>query len=117
VATAGKDGLPHVVPVCHVLADGKVYFGTEHDSQKARNLRANPHLAVLVDLYSEDWKFLRGAMVQGTVRLIQRGAEFRKIRTLLYKKYPQYPDEAALKESDDIIVEVTPGRVSSWEID
>lgn len=116
VTTVGGDGMPHVVPVCHVLADGKVYFGTGSDSQKARNLRVSPHTAVLVDLYSEDWSYIKGVMVQGTARLIRRGPEFRKIRGLIYQKYPQYPDEAALGESDAVIVEVTPGRVSSWGI-
>jgi nitroimidazol reductase NimA-like FMN-containing flavoprotein (pyridoxamine 5'-phosphate oxidase superfamily) len=117
VATAGKDGMPHVVPVCHVLADGKIYFATGGDSQKTRHLTANPHLAVIVDLYSEEWSLLRGVMVQGTVRLLRRGREFRKIRTLLYKKYPQYPDETALEESDDIIVEMTPAHVASWGLE
>ena len=117
VATAGKDGMPHVVPVCHVLADGKIYFATGGDSLKTRHLTANPHLAVLVDLYSEEWSLLRGVMVEGTVRLLRRGREFRKIRTLLYEKYPQYPDEAELEESDDIIVEVTPTHVSSWGLE
>jgi Pyridoxamine 5'-phosphate oxidase len=34
VATVGRDGMPHVVPVCHVLVDGKVCFGTGSGSQK-----------------------------------------------------------------------------------
>src|SRR5713226_2042171 len=45
-ATAGPDGTPHVVPVCHVLAEGKIYFATDKESQKARNLRRNPRLAL-----------------------------------------------------------------------
>ncbi len=61
------------MPVCHVLAEGKIYFGTGSDSQKVQNLKANPHMAVLVDLYSEDWSLLKGVMVQGTAKLIQRG--------------------------------------------
>jgi PPOX class probable F420-dependent enzyme len=116
VATVGKNGIPHVVPVCHVLAGGKVYFGTENSSRKVRNLKTNPHMAVLVDLYSEAWTSLRGVLVQGTARLIRRGPEFRKIRALLYQKYPQYPDEAALSEGDTI-VEMTPARVSSWDVE
>jgi hypothetical protein len=52
-------------------------------------------------------------MVQGTAALIDKGPRFRRIRALLYRKYPQYPDEAALDESDSIIVEVTPTRVFS----
>ena len=114
VATVGRDGMPHVVPVCHVLVEGKVYFGTGSHSRKVRNLEANPHIAVLVDLYSEDWPSLKGVMVQGTAKLIRRGPQFRKMRTQLYQKYPQYPAEAGLEESDDMIVEMTPARVSAW---
>ena len=114
VATADQRGLPHVVSVCHVVSDGKLYFATGSDTRKARHLHANPRAAVLVDVYSEDWSLLRGVMVQGTARLIDRGPGFRKIQKLLYQKYPQYPESAALKESEDTIVELTPTRVSSW---
>jgi nitroimidazol reductase NimA-like FMN-containing flavoprotein (pyridoxamine 5'-phosphate oxidase superfamily) len=117
VATVGEARGPHLVPVCHVVADGKIYFGSGNDAQKVLNLKANPHLAVTVDLYSDAWSNLKGVMVQGTATLIDRGPRFRKIRSLLYRKYPQYPDEAALDESDSIIVEVTPTHVFSWGVD
>jgi nitroimidazol reductase NimA-like FMN-containing flavoprotein (pyridoxamine 5'-phosphate oxidase superfamily) len=117
VATIGEGGIPHLVPVCHVVADGKIYFGTGSDSRKVRHLAANPRLALLVDLYAEDWSVLKGVTVEGTSRLIRRRAEFRKIRTLLYQKYPQYPDEAGLDETEDAIVEVTPVRVAAWNVD
>src|SRR5713101_5770043 len=54
VATIGRNGVPHVVPVCHVLEDGKIYFAADKDSKKVKNLRAHPEAAVEVDLYSED---------------------------------------------------------------
>ncbi len=114
VATADQRGMPHVVSVCHVLVDGKIYFATETGSKKIRNLRRNPHAAVLVDQYTEDWSGLRGVMVQGPVRLIPGGPRFRKIQKLLYRKYPQYPEEGGIEESGDTVVEVTPRRVSSW---
>ena len=117
VATVSKTGIPHLVPVCHVLADGNIYFGSEKDAKKVLNLRANLRVTVTVDLYSDDWVTLKGIMVQGTAKLIEKGPRFRKIRTLLYKKYPQYPDEAALEESDSVIVEVTPTRVFSWGLE
>jgi PPOX class probable F420-dependent enzyme len=117
VATVSKAGIPHLVPVCHVLSDGKIYFGSEKDARKVLNLKANPRIAVTVDLYSDDWATLKGVMVQGTAKLIEKGPQFRKIRTLLYRKYPQYPDEAALEESDSVIVEVTPTRVFTWGLE
>ncbi len=117
VATVSEAGVPHLVPVCHVLADGKIYFGSGSDARKVLNLKRNSRVTVTVDLYSDDWANLKGVMVQGTARLIQQGSRFRKIRALLYKKYPQYSDEAALDESDSLIVEVTPTRVFSWGVD
>ena len=117
VATSGPSGMPHLVPVCHVVADGKIYFASGNDGRKVLNLEANPCIAVTVDLYSDAWAHLKGVMVQGTTTLHKKGPRFRKIRALLYRKYPQYPDEAALDESDSVIVEVTPTRVFSWGVE
>jgi uncharacterized protein len=117
VATVGHDGMPHLVPVCHVVADGKIYFASGNDGRKVLNLKANPRVAVTVDLYSDAWANLKGVMVQGTTTLIDKGPRFKKIRALLYRKYPQYPDEAALDESDSVVVEVTPAHVFSWGVE
>ena len=113
VATVG-DGMPHVVPVCHVVVGGKIYFGSGRRGRKVRNVRANARLALTVDVYSDDWSQITGVMVQGTGRVIERGPRFRRLRRRLYAKYPQYPREAALGESDSVIVELTPTHVFSW---
>jgi PPOX class probable F420-dependent enzyme len=113
VATVSPQGVPHVVPVCHVLENGKIYFASETGAKKVRNLRANPHVTVTVDLYCEDWSNLKGVMIQGDATFVAKG-RFRKIRRLLYAKYPQYPDMSAIGERDSVIVEVTPRRAFAW---
>src|SRR5437870_3731616 len=60
VATTGTSGMPHVVPVCHVLDDGKLYFASEGGAKKVAHLRANPRAAITVDFYAEDWSNLKG---------------------------------------------------------
>ena len=117
VATSGLKGMPHLVPVCHVIVNGNIYFGSGEDGRKVLNLRANPRVAVTFDLYSDAWDHIKGVMVQGMTAIIEKGPQFRKIRARLYRKYPQFPDEAALEESDSVIVEVTPTRVFSWGLD
>jgi PPOX class probable F420-dependent enzyme len=117
VATCGAAGIPHVVPVCHVFRGGKVYLGSGNDARKVKNITENPRVTVVVDAYSDTWSTLRGVMLQGRARLIARGPAFRRIRDLLYRKYPQYPRDAALSPSDSVIVEVTPTRVFSWGFD
>jgi PPOX class probable F420-dependent enzyme len=117
VATVSADGVPHAVPVCHVLAGQKIWFGSGDDATKVRNLNSNPRVTVIVDEYSDHWDGLKGVMVQGRARLIERGPAFRRIRDLLYDKYPQYPKEAALTMSDSVMIEVTPTRVFTWGFD
>lgn len=117
IATAGAGGIAHLVPVCHVLQAGKLYLASGKRGRKVRNVLANPHLTLTVDDYAEDWGALRGVMVQGRARLIERGPGFRRIRRALYQKYPQYPAEAALSESDSVIIELTPTHVFAWGLD
>ena len=117
VATVGEAGIPHLVPVCHVLVNDRLYFGSGDDARKVLNLHQNPRLAVSVDLYTEDWSHLRGVMLQGTAKLVRRGPAFTRARKRLYAKYPQYAREAALSVADSIIVEVTPTHVFSWGLD
>ena len=114
VATADSRGRPHVVPVCHVFEAGKIYFGSGKTAAKIRNLESNPRLAVAVDAYTDAWNHLRGVMVQGTAKLLASGPEFRRIRKALYAKFPQYPSDAALDESDSCIVGVTPTHIYHW---
>lgn len=49
--------------------------------------------------------------------MTERGPEFRRLRDLLYQKYPQYPEEAALEPSDSVIIEVTPTHVFPWGLE
>ena len=90
VATADRRGAPHVVPVCVVVAEGRIYFASGTDARKVRNLSENPQVTVVGDDYTEAWDGLRGVMVTGTARLVPRGPRFRRARRLLYAKYPQY---------------------------
>ena len=117
IATANAEGLPHLVPVCHVVAGGKLYIGSGDDATKIRNLKANPKITVTVDLYSDYWAEIKGVMVQGTAKLIERGPAFQRAKRKLYEKYSQYAKEAALAPSDSVIIEVTPTHVFSWGLD
>jgi PPOX class probable F420-dependent enzyme len=117
VATVNAEGQPHLVPVCHAFAGGKLYIGSGDDGAKVRNLKANPKITVTVDLYSDHWASLKGVMVQGRAKLIERGPAFQRAKKKLYEKYSQYAKEAALAPSDSVIVEITPTHVFSWGLE
>jgi nitroimidazol reductase NimA-like FMN-containing flavoprotein (pyridoxamine 5'-phosphate oxidase superfamily) len=113
VATVDKKGMPHNVPVCPVLDRGKVYFATEIDAKKVKNIRANPRIAMVFDVYSDSWKKLRGVMLQCKAGIVDEG-DFEKIRKKLYRKYPQYEKEAPIDPEDSVIVELQPVKKFSW---
>ncbi len=114
VATVGKDGFPHNVPVCPVVVDDRVYFASEATATKVRNIRATGQVAVTFDEYTEAWAGLKGVMLRGPGKVIDRGPAFRRIRKLLYQRFAQYEGYAALEEKAAAIVEVTPRRKFSW---
>ena len=116
VATVGSDRVPHNVPVCPIFAKNKVYFATEKNAKKVRNIQTNPNVTIAFDEYTEAWDYLRGVMLQGQARIVGK-SEFRTLRKKIYDKYSQYEQSAPLGERDSVIVEVTPKHKFSWGIE
>ena len=114
VATVSRKGVPHNVPVCPILEGDRIYFASETSAVKVRNIRATGHVALAFDEYTEAWSGLKGVLIRGMGRTIEAGPAFRRIRKLLYQRFPQYEDYAVLEEKETAIVEVTPKRTFSW---
>ncbi len=113
-ATVDENGMPHNVPVCHVMDGDRIYFATERESNKVKNLMENDKVALICDEYSEIWSYLRGVSIHGKANVIHKGSEFRKASKLLYQKYTQYEGAFPIKEGKTVIVEVTPEKIGSW---
>lgn len=114
LATVGADGTPHNVPVCVVVLTGKIYFASDRDARKVRNIRRNPRVSVVFDQYTENWTRLAGAMITGTAAVTTQGAVFRRARQALYRKYRQYARVAPIAEGESVIICVTPTASFSW---
>jgi nitroimidazol reductase NimA-like FMN-containing flavoprotein (pyridoxamine 5'-phosphate oxidase superfamily) len=100
--------------VCPVAAAGRIYFASGKGARKVRNLRANPHVALAFDRYTENWQRLAGAMIIGTATIIDQGGVFRRARQALYRKYKLYPRRAPIDEGQSVIVCITPTSSFSW---
>ena len=48
LATALPDGAPHSIPVWAMLEDGRIAFFTQSTSRKARNVAADPRVALSI---------------------------------------------------------------------
>jgi len=96
LATVGRDGRPHIVPITFAPDDNALYFAIDFkpkktaDLQRLRNIEANPVVAVLVDHYDNDWTRLWWVRVDGSARIVIDGADFERGVALLTERYAQY---------------------------
>ena len=102
LATADADGVPHVVPVCHIATADAVYVTNGPTrkgriAKRGRNVLENPRAALVVDHYDEDWTAIGYVLVQGSAELLEEGEEHDKGVRLLKQRYYQmreWPVEA-----------------------
>jgi PPOX class probable F420-dependent enzyme len=94
LATAGRDGRPHVVPICFALDGETLYTAVDEKPKRTRrlkrleNIEANPRVEVLIDHYEDDWSKLWWVRLRGTARIV----EDPRAVDLLVAKYPQYAE-------------------------
>ena len=97
LATADRKLEPHVVPLCYAREGDVIYFVIDEKPKAAgkrlkrmRNITENPSVALVVDVYDEDWNRLEYLLVKGRAALVADPAEQRRAIDLLRARYPQY---------------------------
>ena len=96
LASVDERGRPHIVPIVFALAGETLYSVVDAkpkrttELRRLHNVRANPHVAALVDHYEQDWDALWWARADGTGRVLDTGAaEAREALVLLAARHPQ----------------------------
>ncbi|WP_026874349.1 TIGR03668 family PPOX class F420-dependent oxidoreductase [Jiangella gansuensis] len=100
LATTGRDASPHLVPITFALdsAAGRALLVTAVDRKpkstfalrRLRNIVENPKVAVLCDLYDEDWTRLWWVRADGRAAVATGGPDRDAALAVLCAKYPQY---------------------------
>jgi PPOX class probable F420-dependent enzyme len=117
LATASRDGRPHVVPVCFAWLPPVIYSAIDGKPKRTtllrrvRNIIETGRAAFVVDMWSEDWKQLAYVLVEGPAVLLEDGRERDEALILLTAKYPQYDD---LPLNDDPVIKLTAERTVEW---
>jgi PPOX class probable F420-dependent enzyme len=92
LATVGREGRPHVVPICFAIEGDMLYTAVDEKPKRTRRLRrlenieADPRVEVLIDHYEDDWSRLWWVRLRGTARIVDDPHALE----LLAAKYPQY---------------------------
>jgi PPOX class probable F420-dependent enzyme len=119
LATADRDGAPHVVPVCFVVSGMTLYVTIDAKPKRQpprrlkrlRNIAENAQVAVVVDRYEEDWGRLGWVMLAGCAEILPQGQEHDAAQDLLRGRYPQL---AAMQIAQLPVIAVRIARVTSW---
>jgi PPOX class probable F420-dependent enzyme len=95
LATIRPDGAPHLVPVVFVLQGDTVWLMVDEKPKRHRrlqrlvNVRAEPRVSLLVDVYDEDWSRLWWVRADGRARIVGEGRLVEQALDQLLVKYPQ----------------------------
>jgi len=112
VATLGRDGQPHVVPVWFVLDGDDVVFTTHEASVKGRALRRDPRVSLCVDDERPPYAFVT---LHGTASISTDLDELRRWATAIGGRYmgADRADEFGRRNgvAGELVVRVTPTTI------
>jgi PPOX class probable F420-dependent enzyme len=122
LATAGADRHPAVIPICYVFDGGHIYTPIDEKPKSVQaaslkrvlNIKTNPHVALVIDDYSEDWSKLTYVLITGTAEIISPGedaSEHARAVEVLREKYPQYRSMAIHERP---MIKISPTRFKQW---
>ena len=117
LATASRDGRPHVIPMCFAWVPPVLYSAIDAKPKRTTHLRRVRNIietgraAFVVDRWSEDWRQLAYILIEGPAEILEDGQERDDALILLTAKYPQYDD---LPLVDNLVVKVTAERTVEW---
>ncbi len=91
----GQDDKISVIPVCFVHQEDVIYTAIDSKPKGRRlarlsNMISNPHVAFIVDNYSQNWRHLSYLLIHGEAEVVADEVEARRAKRLLLRKYPQY---------------------------
>jgi coenzyme F420-0:L-glutamate ligase / coenzyme F420-1:gamma-L-glutamate ligase len=98
LATASRDGDPHVVPLCYARVDRDIYFvcddkrkrGGPKALKRLANLQENPRAALVVDDYGDDWSKLSYLLLHLEAAIVTDEGEYETALVALRRRYPPY---------------------------
>ena len=105
LATVGRDGQPHLVPIVFAVAGDTIYSAVDAKPKRSTalrriaNIRVNPRVCVLADHYDDAaWNALWWVRADGTARIVEPGtgdddSERGRAVDLLVARYQQYREQ------------------------
>jgi PPOX class probable F420-dependent enzyme len=115
VATVGRDGWPHVMPLWYVLREGECWAWTYAKSQKVRNLERESRCTLQVEA-GETYLELRGVMIKAACAIHREPEIVAAVGAELARRYggegAHVSPEQATKR---VALQFVRHQVASWD--
>ena len=111
VATS-YDDIPHVTTVNYCYVSHFIYFATDYDTRKYRNLEKNRNAAIIVDYYKSSIAN-KAVLIQGTAEFIESGKEFRKLYRIFKRRFDWVRNDT-WNEGEAPFIKIIPRSKVSW---
>ncbi len=106
VCTVRADGRPHCVPVWGAWVDGALYFGTDANSVKARNIARDKRVVIHLDSGDETVIF------EGHAEAAQISGEL--LKRVSQRYIEKYSLDPQLEDAGDLLLRLVPRKVMAW---
>ncbi len=111
---------PHVAPMWFDWDGESLWMETGYDFQKHKNLLANPHCAVTIDVTAGGLRF-KGVIMDGRAELLTGPAPF--VRETVERIYRKYLGDAGILDptpqeminNPHVIIRLRPARIMTWD--
>ena len=110
--STSQNGVPHVTPVAYIYEKNLLFFATDYETRKYKNLKVNNRIAASIDIYSSSIEN-KAVLVQGTADIIEKGREFRNLYQKFYKKF-EWVRKDPWKEGEAPIIKIKTFNKISW---
>jgi len=116
VATIGRDGFPHLMPLWYVVRDGECWAWTYAKSQKVRNLERDARCTLQVEA-GETYGELRGVMIKAACAIHHDPEIVAAVGTDLARRYGGGDDAhvTPAQASKRVALQFVAASVASWD--
>ena len=106
LATSTQNGDPLTHPIAYVNKEQNVYFSTDKNTRKAKNIGKNPNVAYSIYDNTEHLDEIKSIQMQGKATQVIDEKECKEIIQMLHKKFPLMTKIPI--DSDSIIIKINP---------
>jgi PPOX class probable F420-dependent enzyme len=115
LSSMNPDGTIHIAAVYFKYEHGDILIGTQDVSHKARNIKHNPNVTLLIDNQSPPWK---GVLIYGEAELVYDDVITK--RASIFERYMSAEDardfaSGLAKSYAPVVIRVKPNRMISYD--